>query len=74
MARSTLKAKNIPKRFWGEVVSTVVHVINTCPTRKMMNKTPYEAFTGVKPSVGPFRIFGSLCFRHVPEQLRNWMI
>ena len=25
--------------------------------------------TGVKPSVGHFRIFGSLCFRHVPEQI-----
>ncbi|KAK2446029.1 hypothetical protein QL285_016886 [Trifolium repens] len=71
MARSMLKGKNMPHKFWGEATSTAVHIINRSPTNKLKNKTPYEAWTGLKPSVGHFRIFGSLCFRHVPDQVRR---
>jgi len=31
MARSMLKAKNMPNRFWGEAIYTDVHIINRCP-------------------------------------------
>ncbi|WJX34774.1 hypothetical protein P8452_22851 [Trifolium repens] len=71
MARSMLKGKNMPHKFWGEATSTAVHIINRSPTKKLKNKTPYEAWTGLKPSVSHFRIFGSLCFRHVPDQVRR---
>lgn len=37
----------------------------------MNNKIPHEAWSRLKPSVGHVKIFGSLCFRHVPEQLRR---
>ena len=33
--------------------------------------TPKEAWTGTKPKVNQLRIFGSLCYKHVPEQLRQ---
>ena len=33
--------------------------------------TPEEAWSGAKPNVSHFRIFGSLCFRHIPDQLRR---
>jgi len=36
-----------------------------------MHKTPYEAWMSLKPSVAHFRIFGSICLRHFPEQLRR---
>ncbi|GAU44417.1 hypothetical protein TSUD_100640 [Trifolium subterraneum] len=71
MARSMLKGKNMPHRFWGEATSTAVHIINRSPTKKLKNKTPHEAWTGMKPSVNHFRIFGSLSFRHVPDQVRR---
>jgi len=35
-----------------------------------MHKTPYEAWTSLKSSVGHFRTFGLIFLRHVPEQLR----
>lgn len=38
--------------------------------KKFHNKTTYEAWYGLKPSVGNFRIYGSLCYRNVPEQHR----
>ena len=37
----------------------------------MVEKTPHEAWTGSNPSVSHLRVFGSMCFRHVPEQLRK---
>lgn len=33
--------------------------------------TPYEAWTGVKLNVSHLRMFGSICLRNVPEQLRK---
>ncbi|KAK2373515.1 hypothetical protein QL285_074546 [Trifolium repens] len=46
-------------------------------TKKLMNKTPHKAWTGVRPwigvrpSVGHFKVFGSLCLRHVPTHCRR---
>ena len=71
MTRSMLKAKEVPKRFWAEAASTAVYILNRCPTKKLVEKTPYEAWTGSKPKVSHLRVFGSICFRHVPEQLRK---
>lgn len=45
--------------------------MNICPTKKMMNKKPYKAWIGLKPSVGYLKIFGSFYFRHVLEKLRR---
>lgn len=38
-----LKAKDTPKRFWDDALSTTVHIINNCLIKKMLHKTPYEA-------------------------------
>lgn len=37
----------------------------------MFERTPYEAWEGVKPIVSPITVFGSMCFRHVPKKLRK---
>jgi len=37
----------------------------------LQDKTPEEAWCGVKPSVQHLKVFGSLCFKHVPDQLRK---
>jgi hypothetical protein len=39
--RSMLKAKGLPDWFWGEVVSTVVYVLNRCPTKSVDGMTPF---------------------------------
>lgn len=66
-----LKENQMPNPFWGDATSTTVYIINICPTKKLNNKTPHEAWLGLNPSVGHLKFFGSLCFRHVPEQLRR---
>nr|KYP66838.1 Retrovirus-related Pol polyprotein from transposon TNT 1-94 [Cajanus cajan] len=71
MVRSMLKEKNLPHSFWGEAAMTAVYVLNRCPTKRLDSMVPEEAWSGSKPSVKHFRIFGSLCYRHVPDQRRK---
>ncbi|CAO2146167.1 unnamed protein product [Urochloa humidicola] len=63
MARSLLKARSVPARFWGEAVVTAVYLLNRAPTKSLDGQTPYEAWHGVKPAVDHLRTFG--CVAHV---------
>jgi hypothetical protein len=63
MARCMLKAKGLPGYFWGEAVSTAVHILNRSPTRALDGKMPYEAWHGEIPAIHYFRMFG--CIAHV---------
>ncbi|GMJ16253.1 hypothetical protein HRI_005294500 [Hibiscus trionum] len=70
MARSMLKAKNMPREFWAEAVSCAVYLSNRSPTKNVDNATPQEAWSGRKPSVRHIRVFGSIAYAHVPDQGR----
>jgi len=41
--------------------------LNRNPTLAVKNKTPEEAWSGVKPSVEQFRVFGCIAHVHVPD-------
>ncbi|CAL2226145.1 unnamed protein product [Prunus armeniaca] len=70
MVRSMLAEKKIPKLFWPEAVNWTMHVLNRSPTFAVKNKTPEEAWSGYKPSVDHFRIFGCISHVHVPDSRR----
>ncbi|KAM0916826.1 hypothetical protein ACQ4PT_009866 [Festuca glaucescens] len=63
MARSMMKAKQVPSMFWGEAVLTAAFILNRSFTRSVDGMTPYEAWHGVKPEVRFLRVFG--CVGHV---------
>jgi hypothetical protein len=63
MARSMLKAKQVPNRFWGEAVLMAVFILNRCFTRSVDDMIPYEAWHGTKLDVWFLRVFG--CVGHV---------
>jgi len=71
MVRSMLFEKKLPKSFWPEAVNWTVHVLNRSPTLAVKNKTPKEAWSGVKPSVEYFRVFGCISHVHVPDSKRT---
>jgi hypothetical protein len=52
----------MPTIYWGEVVMTVVHLLNCSPTKALNGKTPYEAWHGRKPVVSHLCVFGCLTF------------
>ena len=71
MAKAMIHEKHLPYNFWGEAVTTAVYILNRCPTRSLHEVTPFEAFSGRKPGVKHLRVFGSICYYHVPSQLRR---
>ena len=71
MVRSMISKKQLPKTFWPEVVNWTVHVLNRSPAMAVKNKTPEEAWSGVKPSVEHFRLFGCISHVHVLDSKRT---
>lgn len=47
------------------------YILNLSPTKRLEGLTPEEAWTGVKPNVKHLKIFGSVCYKHIPDQLRR---
>jgi hypothetical protein len=68
-ARCMMKAKKLPSMFWGEAVSYAVYVLNKTLLKSTGNKTPYEWWTGSKPTVSHLRVFG--CIAHVKDAKPN---
>ncbi|CAL9016699.1 unnamed protein product [Prunus brigantina] len=71
MVRSMLSGKKVPKTFWPEAVNWTVHVLNRSPTLAVKNKTPEEAWSGFKPAVDHFRVFGCVSHVHVSDCKRT---
>ncbi|KAM2916321.1 hypothetical protein FF1_045250 [Malus domestica] len=67
MSKSMMHEKNMPYKFWGEAVNTSVYLLNRCPTKALENKTPFEVFSGRKPSVKHLRVFGLVCYTLIPH-------
>ncbi|KAF7144548.1 hypothetical protein RHSIM_Rhsim04G0139500 [Rhododendron simsii] len=61
----------MPKEFWAEAVDCAVYLSNRSPTRSVWGKTPQEAWSGRKPGISHLRVFGSIAYAQVPEQIRS---
>ena len=70
-ARSILFHAKLPLKFWAEAVCTMIHLRNRSPTSALNGKTPYEYWFGRRPDVSHLRVFGCVCFVHIPDDLRR---
>ncbi|KAJ4709756.1 Retrovirus-related Pol polyprotein from transposon TNT 1-94 [Melia azedarach] len=71
IARSMLKSKRLPKKFWAEAVSTTVYLSNRSSTRSVWGKTPQKAWCRRKPGISHLRVFGSVAHVHIPDERRT---
>lgn len=71
MVRSMLKCKKLPKFLWGEAASTTIYILNRCPTKRLNEVTREEAWSDRKLNGSHLRVFGFVCYRHMPYQLRG---
>ena len=62
---------NLDYSYWGEAVMTTVYLRNRSPSRSVLGKTPYEAWTGEKPSLANLKVFGCRAFAHIPDETRT---
>ncbi|GKV44331.1 hypothetical protein SLEP1_g51524 [Rubroshorea leprosula] len=52
-------------------VHTAVYLLNGLPTRAVEGKTPIDAWFGLKPLAYHLKVFGSMCYMHVPAAKRT---
>jgi transposase InsO family protein len=71
LVRSMLSEKKMPKNFWPEAVNWAIYMLNRSPTLAVKDVTPQEAWSGVKPTVEHFRVFGCISYAHIPDARRT---
>jgi len=67
MARCMLQEKEMPKHFWAKAANTTVFLQNRLPSKALKDKTHFEAWNWYKPSLSFLKVFGCVCFAHVPQ-------
>src|SRR5436853_6107718 len=65
MVRSVMSHAELPSSFWGYSLLTATFTLNRVPS-KSVQKTPYEIWTGRRPSMSFMRIWG--CQAYVRRQ------
>lgn len=74
-ARTMLLESKLSKRFWNEAISTANYIKNRSPTsahgNQFRNKTPAEIWFKSKPDISHLRVFGSICYNHIPKDKRS---
>ncbi|KAL4297286.1 hypothetical protein GQ457_12G021970 [Hibiscus cannabinus] len=55
----------------GKAVATAVYLLNRLVTKAVDGKTPFEAWSGSKPSMKHLRVFGSICYNHISANMRS---
>ena len=59
------------KQNWAEAAATAVYLLNRRPSSSLIDMTPYQAWTGVKPDLSHLRVFGSLAHVQVSSHKRD---
>jgi hypothetical protein len=69
--KAMIHDQDLPMHLWAEATKTTMYVHNRSPHKVLENKTPKEMFSGEKPEVSHFRIFGYPVFVHVSKEKRT---
>ena len=59
MATCMMEAKTLPPNFWAEAIKYASYIHNRVPNKQLDGMTPFKSWSGHKPDVTHFRIFGS---------------
>ena len=57
MVRSMMSQADLPLSFWGYALESAAFTLNRVPT-KSVEKTPYEMWTGKRPGLSFFKVWG----------------
>jgi hypothetical protein len=63
-----LHAKSLPQILFVEELNCETYIQSRYPHRSIKENTPYEAWSGLKPEVTHFRIFGSCAWARTPYE------
>src|SRR5579859_5667748 len=68
MACTMLDASGAPLELWAEAILAATYIRNRLPCQPLNGKTPHEAWTGQKPTVGHIRKWGCKVYRHINKK------
>jgi hypothetical protein len=71
MASCMLHAKSLPQRLWSEELNCATYIQNIFSHRSVKDKTPYDAWSILKPEVTHFCVFGSRPWAQIPYEKRK---
>ena len=69
--RALLFNANLPAYLWGEAIIAATYLYNRTPNSSLSFKTPYEMKLGKKPNISNIKIWGSLAYQRLPNQVLN---
>ena len=55
----------------AEAVVCAIYIMNRTPTASVHDQTPEESFTGRKPDYSHLRVFGCICYVHIPDERKK---
>jgi len=64
-----LHDQGLPLHLLDEACNRMIYVHNHSPHRIFVSKTLEEAYSGIRPNVGQFNIFGSSFYYHVTKDV-----
>ena len=71
VVRTLLLEFSVPSMFWVEALKTATHLINCLPSQVLHMESPYFSLFAKQPSYDHLRIFGCVCFVHLPPHERH---
>ncbi|RVX22750.1 Retrovirus-related Pol polyprotein from transposon TNT 1-94 [Vitis vinifera] len=71
MVRTLLLESYVPSMFWVEALKIATHLINRLPSQVLHMESPYFRLFAKQPSYDHLRIFGCVCFVHLPPHERQ---
>ena len=71
MTTCMMEDKNFPPKFWAETINFASYIQNRVPHKHLDGMTPFKAWSGHKPDVTHFRIFGSKAWARIPTEKRK---
>jgi hypothetical protein len=69
--RAMIHDRGLPLFLMEEAISVAVYLQNTSPHTVLGKRTPEETFSGTRPDVSHIRIWGNVCYCHVPLEKRK---
>ena len=66
-----MEAKSLPPKFSVRAIDYASYIQNRVPHKQLDCMTPFEAWSGHKPNVTHFRIFGSKAWARIPIEKRK---
>jgi len=72
MACTMIKESDLPESFWSHAVNYATYILNRVPTHAIEKDiTPYQAYTGNKPSIAHLQVFSCIAHALIPKSKRS---